>query len=461
MMLLSQAALDEATVISTQGQAVDQSRRDLSKLLKRLVEAQKAIDKWQQEWNKTCGACWIAQTHASPSIALVREILDKLDEMRPLLSERDGLEDRVKKMELNETNFTNDVFEFAHEMKESIDGQSVLVLTDRLSARIKAASEKSLLQKGKLNDLQKARTKVKDCRETITINLTEMQQVFAYLGVETLAAAAAKLDEANTKANLLARKAEEESHITKALDVGSMEEAEIILKTLDAAALSTQKAAAKNQFTDADERQRQYHTAKCNAEALIEAIGGDASVALIEEQRRTICLEIQDKARQWMRLRAGIVAAERALRVYREKHCSSMLSNASEAFATISRGAYSKLTTKPEGTGETLVGLVATGGSRTAEEMSKGTRFQLYLALRVAGYQEYANSREPPMGVPFIADDIMETYDDFRAEEAFRVLSQMAEVGQVIYLTHHEHLCGIARKICPDVRIHGFEPSMG
>jgi len=48
--------------------------------------------------------------------------------------------------------------------------------------------------------------------------------------------------------------------------------------------------------------------------------------------------------------------------------------------------------------------------------MSKGTRFQLYLALRVAGYHEFASSRRP---VPFIADDIMETFDDFRAEEAF------------------------------------------
>ena len=48
----------------------------------------------------------------------------------------------------------------------------------------------------------------------------------------------------------------------------------------------------------------------------------------------------------------------------------------------------------------------------------------------------------------------METFDDLRAEEAFRVLAGMANVGQVIYLTHHEHLCGIAENVCPDVRIH-------
>ena len=86
-----------------------------------------------------------------------------------------------------------------------------------------------------------------------------------------------------------------------------------------------------------------------------------------------------------------------------------------------------------------------------ASELSKGARFQLYLALRVAGYHEFVRTRRP---VPFIADDIMETFDDFRAEEAFRLFAEMGEVGQVVYLTHHRHLCAIAQQTCPSVRIH-------
>ena len=89
-----------------------------------------------------------------------------------------------------------------------------------------------------------------------------------------------------------------------------------------------------------------------------------------------------------------------------------------------------------------------------ALELSKGTRFQLYLALRVAGYHEFARARPP---VPFIADDIMETFDDFRAEEAFRLFADMAEVGQVIYLTHHRHLAEIAGRVCPTARLHTLD----
>ena len=89
--------------------------------------------------------------------------------------------------------------------------------------------------------------------------------------------------------------------------------------------------------------------------------------------------------------------------------------------------------------------------------MSKGTRFQLYLALRVAGYHEYVKTRPQ---LPFIADDIMETFDDERAAETFKVFARMACVGQVIYLTHHEHLCDIARSVCPSVNSHELNDAL-
>lgn len=126
-----------------------------------------------------------------------------------------------------------------------------------------------------------------------------------------------------------------------------------------------------------------------------------------------------------------LLLRSRALAIYRERHRSSMMEQASAAFRTISRGAYSGLATQPGKDRETLIALSAAGGAKAADELSKGTRFQL-----------------------FVADDIMETFDDFRAEEAFRLFADMARSGQVIYLTHHQHLCDIVRRLCPTARLH-------
>ena len=187
----------------------------------------------------------------------------------------------------------------------------------------------------------------------------------------------------------------------------------------------------------------------------VEAVGGDSAVALIEEQRRTTLLEIEEGAVRYLKLRVGIVAADYALRSYRQQHRSSMMAHASEAFQIMSRGTYVSLASQPNRDSEILIARGADGTSKIASELSKGARFQLYLALRVAGYHEFARLRSP---VPFVADDIMETFDDFRTEEALRLFAEMGEIGQVIYMTHHQHVCGTAQRICPGARVHDLSP---
>ncbi len=99
----------------------------------------------------------------------------------------------------------------------------------------------------------------------------------------------------------------------------------------------------------------------------------------------------------------------------------------------------------------TRYALGADGGSKEADQLSRGARSELFLELRVAGYHELAKARVP---APFVADDIMETFDHFRAEEALKLFADMGRVGQVIYFTHHLHLAEIAQKVCPEARAH-------
>ena len=58
----------------------------------------------------------------------------------------------------------------------------------------------------------------------------------------------------------------------------------------------------------------------------------------------------------------------------------------------------------------------SSGRSRTSArrwtELSEGTRDQLYLALRMEALRGHCQSA---MAVPFIADDILQTFDDGRA----------------------------------------------
>lgn len=190
------------------------------------------------------------------------------------------------------------------------------------------------------------------------------------------------------------------------------------------------------------------HEAHLEARRQLEKVGGDDALARVVAERQNLLLEIRERARDHLAARFGLMAFEAGMRRYRDEHRSGMMARASDAFSRLTLGAYDRLASQPDGSSEILMALPREGGAKQAKDLSDGTRFQLYLALRIAGYHELAKSRP---SVPFIGDDIMETFDDQRAAAAFGLLAEMSRLGQVIYLTHHRHLLDIARAACPGV----------
>ena len=83
--------------------------------------------------------------------------------------------------------------------------------------------------------------------------------------------------------------------------------------------------------------------------------------------------------------------------------------------------------------------------------MSEGTRDQLYLALRLATLERYA---EEGRAMPLLLDDVLMTFDDDRAAAALRVFDELSERFQVILLTHHAHLIEVAARTLPEQRLH-------
>jgi uncharacterized protein YhaN len=80
------------------------------------------------------------------------------------------------------------------------------------------------------------------------------------------------------------------------------------------------------------------------------------------------------------------------------------------------------------------------------EQMSEGTRDQLYLALRLAALDQQLGRAEP---LPLIVDDLFINFDDRRSAAGFEALAEIAQKTQVIFFTHHRHLVDLAQKTLP------------
>ncbi|MEW5913716.1 MAG: AAA family ATPase [Thermodesulfobacteriota bacterium] len=82
---------------------------------------------------------------------------------------------------------------------------------------------------------------------------------------------------------------------------------------------------------------------------------------------------------------------------------------------------------------------------RPAEILSRGTRDQLYLCLRLALAQEMTAGHEP---LPLILDDPLVNFDDERLAAALDLLCALAQERQVLLLTCHQHQAELIQGLC-------------
>ncbi|SOC08044.1 AAA family ATPase [Rhodobacter maris] len=180
-----------------------------------------------------------------------------------------------------------------------------------------------------------------------------------------------------------------------------------------------------------------------------EAFGAAERGDLVTEQA-VVLEELREGARAAALAQLGVLAARGALRRLAAERRSSMLRDVEAAFVAMTAPAWTGVDVWSEAAGDKLVGLRPDGTPVPVEMMSTGTMGQLYFALRLAGYRNFAREAGP---LPMILDDIMETFDDTRARAALTLCAGIGTVGQAILFTHHAHLVALARAQIPGVNV--------
>ncbi|MDX8449920.1 ATP-binding protein [Mesorhizobium captivum] len=404
---------------------------------------------WQAEVKETLKGTWLEEGIAGTGLG---SVLDQLSELSKALQDREAMQIRIRKMEADRVQFAEEIARLAVLAGESGAGgeepeQLSVTLTERLLQAERARDARTNL----LTDVQKLQDAGASLKTEMAAQEAAKQEVLDAFGVTSLPEVVEREELLRERDSLRSTVAELEERLSSELVVEDISQARTLLEGLDFHALAIEKAESERRLADLDELLQEQLIRRTRAADRLDAVGGDSTVARIDAERRTVLLEIEEKAARYIELKLGVMSAASALRVYRERHRSGMMAQASDAFALITRAQYSGLTTQPAKGGEVVIAMQRDGQSKVADALSKGARFQLYLALRLAGYYEFARLRP---SVPFVADDIMETFDHLRSEEVFRLFGEMASVGQVIYLTHHQHLCEIAKAVLPGVTVH-------
>jgi len=393
---------------------------------------------------------WLRKRETAEKIEAEQEIAEK--RRKSVLAKAEALREKLAAY--------NDGMPFA------LPGSDFLSLTQKAQTE----AERQLRLREKLRHEESAEQKLREnlaVKEQQLIHLNEQAEnvelaftaaIKAYLGDEVSPA----LVRQNLKT--LDRIAVFAAQATKAADNMQIQRAELsekirLLPRDDENDNSITALNAESLMAEAEQEririEEQYDSASKQQAALeqeLRGITGNDSLALLAQEQETIALEMQETARNYARLHFGFELAAEAMRHYRDAHRGGMMEEAERAFKALTNGAYQSLQTRQESGNEILAAVSKDGAIKRAEDMSKGTRFQLYMALRAAAYKQL---QDKDINLPFFCDDVFETFDNERTRSACCLMQHIGLQGQAIYFTHHLHVVEIAREICGDnVQIH-------
>jgi len=152
--------------------------------------------------------------------------------------------------------------------------------------------------------------------------------------------------------------------------------------------------------------------------------------------------QLRDHSADWVRAQIALYALEQAVSKYENTRQPEVIKAATEVFDRITGHAYPNII-KPTGSDELVIQDQA-AKRKNIKEMSRGTREQLYFAMRLGLIEVYESKSEP---MPVIMDDILVNFDDDRGPAAIDGLMEFSQDRQVIVLTCHRNTLDIYKRL--------------
>ena len=207
----------------------------------------------------------------------------------------------------------------------------------------------------------------------------------------------------------------------------------------DAVADALNDSGQENELKAAAVQQR--HESYLAARQTFDRMDGSAAAADAQQKTAQHAARIVELSADYAASRIASAVLAQVIDAYQKRNQGPLIEQASERFAIITSGRYTGIVIDYDEERQILKAVRADGERLRMEQLSTGRRDQLFLALRLAAIEGHVGNGEP---LPVIVDDIMIQFDDEAAAATFKVLADLSQRTQVLFLTHHAHLLDVA-----------------
>jgi len=437
-----------------------------------LAAAQDALDgaaaaraAWQERWDEA-----VRGLGAGTSPAEVRQILETLRELFGKLKDAERLERRIAGLDRDAERFRAEVRALAAHVAPRLAGRAAEQAMP-VVIELHALLTQARAQEARRAELVRQRERLLAEREEAAAGRRFLEERLADLRRTAGATADADLEEVEKRAAAARDLDEALARVgRRLLEVGegaTLEELEREAAGAEADVLSAELELAERRIEELQGRHGDLREALGSAQRELRAVDGGGRAAEAAGRAEEALARLRGDVEQFARLRLAAAVLRQEIERYRAENQAPLLQRAGTLFAELTLGSFASLATdfedwsqgsqrenprgqrserdhRSERDQPVLAGCRPDGRRARVEQMSDGTRDQLYLALRLATLERYLETSEP---LPLVIDDVLINFDDARSAATLRVLAALAEKTQVLLFTHHARVRDLALEI--------------
>jgi uncharacterized protein YhaN len=400
------------------------------------------LDAWRKPWREHLVELGRPEAEEPAETEAVLQIFNDIEKELPNTT---SLSERIVGMNAVIDRFASSVRELRLTLPGHTSADDPFEAVRELDRKLEIERARDERRRTLRDGLAKAKEEFDAAAHALTAAQATLQAVLGVIGAESIETATERLALADQRAMHEARRVEAETELRQAGDGRAIEELqaetaqiepEEDIPRIEAARMARKEASDAAQRAVEDSSRLRQHLEQLGNETKVNEAAADQQAAIASLSRAL------DEA---LLYHTASLLLSRALDEVEQSGGSAMLRRLSAIFQALTNGLYANVTSEPGDNDKAELVLIQRDfpeERQHIDQLSEGTRDQLFLALRVAAIEDHLTGAE---ALPFIGDDILQTFDDERALAALRVLAGLSrDHTQVIVLTHHRHVLDLA-----------------
>ncbi len=442
---LVKAAEDEASRRKTLERDSQRHQKALDRIEAELREWQSRESAWHAEWQA------VLQRLEFPTqwgTELVRNVIAGLSAAQATLARLADLSDRIDLMNARINDFDPRVRSLCERLKEPFEAERPEFIARRLHDRLTGAAkdqerrnhlQQTLEQANRELIAKQSELDVQDTRRNELLSLAGVCTDGDFLDVAERARRAAELD------NDIARLTRDVELLRGNEEAGEFEEH---LRSSDLGVLKGQLDDLQSELARNEAEANSAREAAGSSRCLFGELDGRDDAARVQEVLACKQAQLASEIQRYVPLVFAKTLLQQAIKRFERENQPEMIGSISKLFATMTGGRYVEIE-RPSSDRNAIYVRRVDGAELTPDQLSTGTREQLYLAIRLGYVLHYCRQAEP---LPIVMDDVLVNFDDDRSRATLEALRDVSREVQVLFFTCHQHFVDLIGDVFPEIQ---------